>query len=104
MIRLLALAGFILPPVSGAGVHPSGSVIVWAGTMVHFGCGPHVAIERDEGDIVCIHRRLLEDAANAGIPPLACGWWDLLLHGRHRSTSPDLCGRWRRPGTLEIDP
>ena len=47
MIRFLILAAFLHPFVWNAGLHPSGSFIVWAGTLVRFDCGPHVAIEWD---------------------------------------------------------
>lgn len=47
MIRFLALAVALHPFAWHAGLHPSGSFMVWAGTLVRFDCGPHVALEWD---------------------------------------------------------
>lgn len=48
MSRTLALIAFLNHFAWGTGVHPSGSRMIWAGTMVRFGWGPHVALEWDE--------------------------------------------------------
>jgi hypothetical protein len=48
LIRFLALLVFLHPSVWNFGLHRSGSFMAWAGTLVRFDCGPHVAIEWDE--------------------------------------------------------